>query len=456
MAGPMKRNGESAMAQQHTERRARRGPGGWLKRVLRGMWRQERGSVLALAAISVVGGVSLMGLSVDVGKVMVERRDTQNGVDAAALAGAQRLLEGGNTTQVTTEGTSWLTKNGMIGTGFTSSVHFPPASGSYAGNSDCVEVESTHELSTLVTPIGSKNVKSRAVACQEHDWREFSVITLNKTACDSLYFQNNVHFYVEQGGVFVNSECATAAHFEGNNTLDTDENRVVGGYVVDGSIDLSPDFETAPHIDDPLGGLAAPSGAVTIRTCPTLGSAGGTVTLQPGKYNCAISPAAGSGKTWTVTFAPGDFEITGGIVGDSSRDRFVFQGGKVTLGGSGMLMSSSARLNSAETMFYLSGGCLSLNGTFDLNFTAPSSGTYKNIVFFQSRSNTCGVQINGNGAAGNAGTIYAPAAKITYSGNVDSDVQFISDSFYANGGGCGLTTFSGGRLADVREVKLKE
>ena len=62
--------------------------------------RQEQGAILVLAAAGIFGAAALAGLALDFGKVAQDRRDVQNGVDAAALAGAQKLLAGGSTSQV--------------------------------------------------------------------------------------------------------------------------------------------------------------------------------------------------------------------------------------------------------------------------------------------------------------------------------------------------------------------
>jgi Flp pilus assembly protein TadG len=53
--------------------------------------RGERGSVMTLAAISMLGLVLAAGLAIDIGHLYVVKAELQNAVDAAALAGAARL-----------------------------------------------------------------------------------------------------------------------------------------------------------------------------------------------------------------------------------------------------------------------------------------------------------------------------------------------------------------------------
>lgn len=51
----------------------------------------ERGQVMAFAALAMVGLISVVGLVADGGTVFAARRDLQNAADAAAIAGAMQL-----------------------------------------------------------------------------------------------------------------------------------------------------------------------------------------------------------------------------------------------------------------------------------------------------------------------------------------------------------------------------
>ena len=53
----------------------------------------ERGQVLVLVALLLVGLVAVAGLMTDGGIVFTQRRDLQNSADAAALAGAMQIDE---------------------------------------------------------------------------------------------------------------------------------------------------------------------------------------------------------------------------------------------------------------------------------------------------------------------------------------------------------------------------
>lgn len=57
---------------------------------------RERGQVLVIFALGLVGLLAAAGLAVDVGRFLSERRFLQNAVDAAALAAANTLIQGGS------------------------------------------------------------------------------------------------------------------------------------------------------------------------------------------------------------------------------------------------------------------------------------------------------------------------------------------------------------------------
>src|SRR5690349_25026251 len=70
----------------------------------------ETGQALVLFAVGLVAFCGLVGMSVDIGKMVFTRTDVQKIADASALAGAQDLP--GSTANATTSANSYATKNG--------------------------------------------------------------------------------------------------------------------------------------------------------------------------------------------------------------------------------------------------------------------------------------------------------------------------------------------------------
>jgi len=63
-------------------------------------------------------------------------------------------------------------------------------------------------------------------------------------------------------------------------------------------------------------------------------------------------------------------------------------------------------------MLYIAGGFVTFAGSSNVNLPAPNSGTYKNILIFQARTDTNEVKFAGNSGSGTTnvlgGIVYVP------------------------------------------------
>jgi hypothetical protein len=151
---------------------------------------------------------------------------------------------------------------------------------------------------------------------------------------------------------------------------------------------------------------------------PKSANLGGSATLHPGVYYGGIK-VSGSG---TVTFLPGNYVLAGG----------------------GLSLTSSATTTGNGVMIYNTsdpqqptgaGACasISLTGGGGTNFTPPTSGPYKNIVFWQDPACTADFKISGGGTAA-SGVYYLPSATFNVNGNKTlGSAQIIADSFSFGG-----------------------
>jgi hypothetical protein len=140
---------------------------------------------------------------------------------------------------------------------------------------------------------------------------------------------------------------------------------------------------------DPYKGLAAPS---TTGLPARSGCAGGTA--QPGVYAATLS-LVGTGIS--CAFASGVY---------------VFQ--------NGLSITGSVSLSSAAggVFFYIAGGSLSLTGSGSISLTPMTTGTYANILVYQSRTDAVAMTLTGSGSVnGYNGLIYAPAAQVNLVGS---------------------------------------
>ncbi len=81
----------------------------WHRRILRAFRGREKGQIIIVAAFFVVIGLSFAAIVIDMGRFMHGREETQNAVDAAALAAAQELPNNGTAAQ--TKANQYLSAN---------------------------------------------------------------------------------------------------------------------------------------------------------------------------------------------------------------------------------------------------------------------------------------------------------------------------------------------------------
>jgi hypothetical protein len=128
----------------------------------------------------------------------------------------------------------------------------------------------------------------------------------------------------------------------------------------------------------------------------------------------------------------------------------------ITLRGEGLKLTGNGAITSTETMFYVEEGPVTLTGTGDISFSAPSTGVYEGVAFFVARGNSSLVTLTGDSVQDGWGTVYAPDSLINFSGNGRTSFQFISDTFHAQGNSRAQIVFRDNFLADVPYIWLAE
>jgi hypothetical protein len=229
------------------------------------------------------------------------------------------------------------------------------------------------------------------------------------------------------GSIYANSVDIDALDLRGTPETEVAEINVVGDATVRGSYDVNTDltYDGLPAtlntgvdpIEDPYADLIEPAFYLPVSSsAPADGSAlkisTGTYTLQPGYY-------------------PGGIEITGGIITLTSG---IYQvNGTPTKGG----LSITGGITTAEqVMFHVAGGKVDIRGNTQFTLTPPTTGTYKGVSLFQSRSNNLQAEINGGGGLNMQGVLYFPNNHLVVSGNGDTiGTQLIADTIEIGGTG---------------------
>ena len=231
----------------------------------------------------------------------------------------------------------------------------------------------------------------------------------------------------------------------GNSDIDVNVMCVEGATQNSGNntfIDASP-TDACSTASNPLSGLAEPSNAddICLDTDYDLSGNSGTATLLPGVYCNGIKI---SGNSNIITFASGTYILAGG-------NGLSVSGGSNTLNG-------SAGVTFYNTDNHVDGNYANVNfsGNNTLNLTAPSSGDYAGVLFYNdssTASSTSGAKFNvsGNNTFSNFdGVIYYPNHEISFSGNSSStsscgpklvsDTVSISSNIDVYGGGSGCAS----------------
>lgn len=416
----------------------------------------ECGQATVLWAFGLLAIVAVTALAIDVGVGYSSRAKAQAGADSASYAAAMaHLLDGKNDEQAKALAIKLAAENGYVNGGDTKvEVNIPPLSGPHAGDSFYIEVIINDRTDTYfadVLGIEFWDVAARSVATASNTSKPYGIIALHPSACKALEVDGNTEIKIKGAGTFTQSSCPNDAfHTQGSIIVDTSDNDVVGGWSTGGSVTPAPG--KAYPIVDPLLGLPAPlPPSSPVQACPTFSGKASIKVLQPGVYNCTISP---NGQ-WGLQFMPGNYLITGGISMNGGGD-VTFGKGVYTIRGSGLSLNGNGTVAGEEVMFYIEQGQVKLNGTGDMHFTAPESGTYEGVVFFQARSNATKLFMGGNSVQGGWGSVYAPAATIDYTGNANTSFQFISSIFYAHGNSKVTITFDNNKSLGVPYIWITE
>ncbi len=201
-----------------------------------------------------------------------------------------------------------------------------------------------------------------------------------------------------RGGGFELEDALSAA---GNAQVTASAIDVVGGVQKSGNAAFHPAPTTGiATVADPLAALPSPA-TMGLSDFGSLSLSGNSSrTISAGIYS-QISVAGNASLT-----------MSAGI--------YIIEGGGFTVTGNASVAGSGVMIYNAGTNYPSSGGTfggitLSGNGAFKL--TAPTAGTYANILIFQSRQNTRALSFSGNAMAGMSGTIYAACALLNMSGN---------------------------------------
>ncbi len=426
--------------------------------------RRRRGTLAIIVAVCITVILSMVAISVDGGVLQDKKRHVQSTSDAAALAGASVIYEefpkhnGKDTNGKAKQAAMDIAaahgyKNSEV------TVNIPPKSGPYTGMDTYIEVIIDYPQQRFFSKIfGGADIPVRARAVARGAWvpAKFGVLVLDYTGKATLTTQGNGAFTETGAPVLVNSNNSAAVVDGGNGVLIAQEFDITGNYTNSGNGAMitqpTPNniFTGVHPTPDPLAYLpeptAPPAGVIT--ELP-LGGGNKQYTLSPGTYYNLPNFNTGD-----VVLFQGASAGNGGI--------FYLATGGLTSTGATLKMDP---LTSGGMMIYNAG-----TGTSDkinitgnpagtVNLTPLTSGIYKGITFFQNRSGTQEVHVEGNGAFTIKGTLYVAGAELQVAGNgAVSNIgsQYVSKELAISGNGNVFISYAGDEVAPTRIITLVE
>ena len=398
--------------------------------------------ILVVVAMSIML-IGALGLAIDGGQMYAQRQMAQAAADAAAQAGILSMFYGTNSTSTYPFGTTtasstctttdlrtpcvYARDNGFGGTAAdTVTLSFPATvAGVTLSTTAAIPAMTVSVQRTLTTGLirmvggaATSSITAKATAGLVGAVSPDCIYVLDPSAASAFSASNGVTVDVNGCAISVDSTSSSAASVVGGSSVNASAVDVVGGVSLSNGGTITPVAVTgvAP-VADPFASLPG----LTPGACTQTGmySPPSNTVIPQGTYCGGISVTNG---VTGVTFTAGDFIILGGGLN--------FAGG-TTSSGSGV-------------MFYLTGNVtypyasVSMSNGANVTLSAPTSGTYLGVLFFQNRSITSSSNATFTGGATMllTGTLYFPTTDVAFSNGTSTTAYtaIVADEVSFTGG----------------------
>jgi Flp pilus assembly protein TadG len=414
----------------------------WIRRLCR--LGDESGQTVIVAALCMTVLMGLLALAIDAGELREAKRQLQFTADAAAIAAGLEIRVCGTTSNcpaMQAAAQNALVENGLAGgtslsncasitgAGLTMVVNNPPCALGSAdpntGNTSYVEVVVSQQQQTNFASILGFNNVPITVRAEAGRGSGPCIYALDPSGPGAI---------AVLAGLGIASTCAVVDESSSSSALTC----VVGALISAPKISVTGGTSgllcgsnpppltgvKVPNPADPLAYLPAPSTATAAcgssTASPYFGSAsivniallGGTKVFNPGVYCGGISITAA--VLTNITFNPGIYILKQGPGP---------LGPLIPTGGLTITLSALSTIQGQGVMFYNEGtvGAFSITapaalGLSNFNLSAPTSGTYGGMLFFQAHGTTAQGTFLLNLLQGSElqGAIYEPDAVVSY------------------------------------------
>lgn len=394
-------------------------------RAIKHLMIRDDGAILAYVAILLPIFFGFIALGLDVAAWHLDKRHTQTMADAAVVAAAVQSRRTKTEDESASESeidaaalqaaTEAAEQNGYDeAAGDTLTLNRPPASGDFVDEESAIEVIVSTPLPLFLASLlieGERQASSRAVAFA--DGGDSCLLALNPSDSGTITVAGGAS--VTLGcGAYANSDDPSALRVVGGGCLEAEDVLVVGGS--DGTCINPTPTTDVPPTPDPLGALPEPEFAGCDHNNKINVTGSQSRTFTPGVY-CGGVQINSSGA---VTFDPGTYIF----------DR------------AGITINSGSNVTGDNVFFFFTNtraaDSFDVAAQANVDFSAPSSGPYKGIFFYQDRDTETNVTHNFTGGSTQNidGIIYAPTVDVAFSGGSEaqeSNTFIIADTITFTG-----------------------
>jgi Flp pilus assembly protein TadG len=377
-----------------------------MRKFLRKLWNDKRGNALLIAGAALPLIIGSAGLATDTIQWALWKRQLQRAADSAALAGVYARVQA-NANQTATQAVNVdLTDNNhtniTLMTGYPE-VTFPTNAGWTNGVRVRLAIQQNLGFSSLF--LSSPPVIITDATAATIRTGKYCVVSLEPTSATGITATGNGTLNLGCG-MITNSTSLTAAIATGSSDVTASPIAAVGNI---SDSDNWNDAELLPFTvkqEDPYENLNPPT---------FTGCQGNSNRLRVQTNDAPVDRSSDSGVVCVDSM-----DLDGTIELGSAT--YVVDGGNVRIGANANVSCTGCTiiLTSSSGGSPVTIGDVDINGGARINMTAPTSGTYEDILFYQDRrassSSSTVNKINGNTGSTFSGALYFPNQQLQVNG----------------------------------------
>jgi Flp pilus assembly protein TadG len=407
-----------------------------MRKLFNKLWKNDRGNALIIAGAALPLLVGAAGLATDTIQWALWKRQLQRAADSAALAGVYARVQANSGQTAEQAVDADLADNNHTGIPLMSG--FPevtfPTNANWA-NGVRVELALQKELGFSSLFLSSPPTVGAAATAATIATGVYCVVSLEPTSATGITATGNGSINLGCG-MITNSTSMTAAIATGSSSVNATPIAAVGSIT---DSDNWNDAELLPFTikqADPFADVNPPSFA----PCP------GNANKLTVNSNDTVDRSTDTG---VVCFS--EMNLNGDVTLGNAT--YVIDGGDFGVGAQAHVSCTGCTiiLTNSDTSSTATIGDVDMNGGAEIDMSAPTSGTYEDILIYQDRrassSSSTVNKVNGNSDSLMSGAFYFPNQELQINGTAGLDfncAQFVARTVDFSGNGSINNTCTGG------------